>query len=93
MAHIKLIDEMHFGDKTSNAPYVLNDVERKKVKDIVARMGKAETELRELLNDLKMSLPVGCESFEFDGDVITKDCIEKWEDILANEIDKFCYFV
>lgn len=93
MAHIKKIDEMYFGDKTSNAPYVFNDVERKKVKDIVSRMGKAETELRELLNDLKMSLPAGYESFEFDGDVITKECIEKWENVLANEIDKFCYFV
>ena len=57
-------------------------------------MGEAETEMRELLNELTTECGAfarGFDSFEFDGDVITRDCIDKWKKYME-EIDKFCYF-
>lgn len=69
----------------------LDETTNRKVSEIVKRMGKAETELRDCIGELKM-LTYGCQTFEFDGDVVDRGMFDEWEHVLES-IDKFCFFV
>ena len=62
-----------------------------KIKAIVAKMGKAETELRDALRELQNEMGFDSE-IEFDGETLSRERIEMWEGVLEN-IDKYCYYV
>lgn len=62
-----------------------------KVKAIVAKMGKAETELRDALRELQSEMGFDSE-IELDGETLSRERIEMWEGVLEN-IDKYCYYV
>ena len=62
-----------------------------KSKAIVAKRGKAETELRDALRELQSEMGFDSE-IEFDGETLSRERIEMWEGVLEN-IDKYCYYV
>lgn len=61
------------------------------MKELISKIGSAESDLRALLGELKIAMNFN-DKVEFDGDVLTAERLEKWEDALS-DMDKFCYYV
>ena len=61
------------------------------MKELISKIGSAESDLRSLLGELRLAMNFN-DKVEFDGDVLTAERLEKWEDALS-DMDKFCYYV
>lgn len=61
------------------------------MKELVSRIGVAETKLRDLLSELVIEMNFNNE-VEFDRETLTAERVWKWVDALS-DMDKFCYYV
>ena len=60
-------------------------------KDIISKMGNAESVLRDCLNQIAVEMGFS-DSIVIDGETITKEQVERWGFVLE-EIDKVCFYV